>query len=532
MHSGKVFRDPSAPLYQLDMFPPTLRDYIPENEVTRMVDEIIDELDLTVVESQYSGGGAPAYHPRMMIKLFVLACRLGMPSSRRIADACRFDTRFMYLARKNTPDHRTICLFRRRHEKTIKSVFVETVRICVELNLANLEDVSVDGTKLEANASSKSTYNAARCKKDTAALTAYIEKQLEEAERLDAEEDASHGHLNADDLPPSLADRDERKRQIKKAIETARSKQARYDKAQAIMKETGGTTACITDTESRVMKTRSGNKSAYNAHAVVDAKCHVILAANVSQDVNDFQQFGTMLEQVVDNTGRMPDRVAADVGFNSPETFEYIEQKKVDAYIPLRPEQISLRDYEYDAEQDVLRGCSERTQGHLLIYHKNAVRDGNTYRVYRDANVGKHGTERWFKTDVATRFVRLDKMHRKMRTAKGRATYRKRQHTVEPVFGHIKGPFSTRRLLLLGLGGAKIQFLLACCCHNIGKIVSSKSPTRPQRAKKPLKVDKMHQIRSLLGTLTAHRRLVLQSMAATSEQRIFRRQSTEFSKSS
>ncbi len=473
MHKGKVFRDEVVPLDLDDRFPPTLREYIPERDRTRLVDEIIDAMELPDLMNSYLGGGAPAYHPKMLLKLHIMGLMIGMPSARKIAIACRYDTRFMYLARKATPNHRTISTFRRGHKDLGKQVLKETIRISMALGLVDLEEASVDGSKLEADVSGKATYSPTRREKEEAKLEAIAKRLSDEALRIDANEDQDPDPQGDNEMPEELTDPEERKRQIAKAMASVKAQQERNAKAKVILEETGEETVGVTDTDSRVMKTKSGNRSAYNCQAAVDAKCQIIVAACVTQDVNDVKQLGIVLDEVVENTGQMPQKVAVDTGYNSEESFAYAEQKGVDAYIAPRPEQITLMDYEYDAENDLLRGCTEATLGHELRYYREREHRGHTYQIYRDPKVGKRGTERWFRDDVAKRFEQLSTMQRKMRTAKGRAVYRKRQYTIEPVFAFIKGPLGTRRLLLRGMTGATIQFLLACCCHNICKIAAS-----------------------------------------------------------
>src|SRR5258708_167614 len=124
----KVFKDASPD--QLFLLPPAIDEFVPANAPVRILSEIVDQLDTTRLVSRYKGGGAPAYDPRIMLKLLVFAYSQGMHSSRRIAAACGYDLRFMYLAQMQRPDFHTICRFRRENEAAIKSLFAQTVIFC------------------------------------------------------------------------------------------------------------------------------------------------------------------------------------------------------------------------------------------------------------------------------------------------------------------------------------------------------------------------------------------------------------------
>jgi len=124
----KIFKE-----YRQDhnfLLPPSLDEFVPEDHEVRVISDVVDTLDSSLLLGRYEGGGAPAYHPTMMLKVLIYAYSLGIYSSRRIAQELKTDTAFMFLSGLQTPDFRTICLFRAQHATILPNLFVEVVRLC------------------------------------------------------------------------------------------------------------------------------------------------------------------------------------------------------------------------------------------------------------------------------------------------------------------------------------------------------------------------------------------------------------------
>ena len=112
------------------LLPPSLDEFVPEDHEVRIISDVVDTLDASLLLGRYEGGGAPAYHPAMMLKVIIYAYSLGIYSSRRIAQELKTDTAFMFLSGLQAPDFRTICLFRSQHASILPDLFVEVVRLC------------------------------------------------------------------------------------------------------------------------------------------------------------------------------------------------------------------------------------------------------------------------------------------------------------------------------------------------------------------------------------------------------------------
>jgi transposase len=132
------------------LLPLSLEDFIAEDHIGRILNDIIDAIDITTIESKYSEEGCPAYHPRLLIKILLYGYMINIRSSREIFKMTHTDTAFMYLAAMQHPDFRTICRFRSSHLDSIKDVFSQVVTVCKEMDMLGIGKISLDGTKIKA----------------------------------------------------------------------------------------------------------------------------------------------------------------------------------------------------------------------------------------------------------------------------------------------------------------------------------------------------------------------------------------------
>lgn len=445
---------------QLLLLPPDMREWLPEDHLVWMIADVVEELDLRAIEAAYDGsrGGQPAYDPRMMTGLLLYAYCVGMPSSRKIERATYEQVPFGVLSADQHPDHDTIAEFRRRHLAALAGLFVQVLAMCRRAGLVKLGHVALDGTKIKANASRNKAMSYGRMERELARLEQEAADLLGEAEAVDAEEDRRWGKGRpCDELPEQLrrrTDRIAKIRQAKAALEeearerAGRAQEAYEKKKEAWKKRRGGTEPRepsdqvdpkaqrnFTDPDSRIMPLGAGRgfEQCYNAQAAVDAKAQIIVGARVTQSPIDAHQLKPMIETIERNLdGERPRRLSADNGYYSEDHIEYLEGKQIDPYL---------------------------ATGKV----KHGMRPAPAPRgpIPKDATL-------------------TDRMARKLRTARGRATYAKRKHIVEPVFGQIKQARGLRQLNLRGLDKAKGEWALICTTHNLLKL--ARSGFRPTRA--------------------------------------------------
>ena len=458
---SKRFRN--CDLNQRLLLPPSLEEWLPEGHLARFVAEVVETLNLSAIYARYEerdGRGMAAYDPRMMVRVLIYGYSRGVASSRRIERATDEDVAFRYLAADQHPDHDTIAAFRKEHLENLSKLFVEVLQLCQRAGLVKLGQVALDGTKVKANASKHKAMSYERMGEAEKKLEAEVKALLEEAARVDAEEDGKYGKgRRGDELPQELARRETRLgkiREAKEALEREAREQAEPEKArvEARLKERakkeeergrkfGGRPPQVpdpeqakpepkaqrnfTDPDSRIMKDGATKEfvQAYNAQAVVDSQAQVIVAAEVTQEGNDKKQLGPMLEQVKALMGSKPQQAMADAG--------------------------------YFSEASVTDG---RLEGIDLFVAPDKQKHSDEVRVAT-------GPPPLESSSVAER------MRYKLRTAEGRAVYKRRKAIVEPVFGQIKEARGFRRFLLRGLGKVSAEWKLICATHNLLKLYRS-----------------------------------------------------------
>ena len=198
---------------QMLLLAPDVRDWLTEGHFAHHVSDLVDGLDLTAFYAPYEGDGrrnAP-YEPRMMVKVLVYGYATGVFSSRGMARKLEEDVAFRVLGAGNFPSHRTLCEFRRRHLEEFKGLFVEVVCLAREVGLLSFGKLSIDGTKVRANASKRKAMSYGRMGEEERRLEGEIEALLNRARETDAEEDARFGEsLRGDELPEELRRREDR----------------------------------------------------------------------------------------------------------------------------------------------------------------------------------------------------------------------------------------------------------------------------------------------------------------------------------
>lgn len=305
------------------------RDALPENDLVFFLIDLIPQLDLTPFHEYYAHElrGQPPFDVTMMVTLLVYAYAVGVRSSRRIAAACERNLAFRAIVGGDRPDFRTISDFRKIHRQALKPLFLEVLRVAGELGMVKLGNLSTDGTKMGANASRHKAMSYGYMNKEIPRLEAEIEHLLQEAERLDAEQDAAQGSRRGDELPDELARREDRLAKIRaakarleaEARARAEAEQRRRDQEQAQREADGRrrrgkepapidptpadkAQTSFTDPEAKIMKpSNKGFDYSYNPQAVVDGECQIIVAAEVTRAADDKQRAVPMGRAALEN---------------------------------------------------------------------------------------------------------------------------------------------------------------------------------------------------------------------------------------
>ena len=413
------------------LLPPSLQDWLPEDHLARFIADVMNELDLSAIYARYErtdGRGLTAYHPVLMARLLLYGYCIGITSSRKIEQATYDNVAFRYLSADQHPDHDTLAAFRQEHVEALAELFVQALRLCQKAGLVKLGNVSIDGTKMKANASTRRSVRYERISEREQHWRAEVARLLSQAQHTDREEERRlDSDRAANELPDELANAQKRfarlqqakaeleqeaQAQLKATLDNLppgkrgpRSKaeqtsqppkdrrQREKDKKQRLRARKNAAAPSrqynFVDPDSRVMKDSGerGFVQAYNAQIAVDSEAQIIVAAELTQQPIDRQQLLPMVKSLRSTAQGMPTTITADAGYWDT---------------------TSLSD---------------------------PALSGIEMLVAPDAKPQPPGTPL---PPNAPRSLEAFRMRETLATQEGKARYALRQTTVEPVFGQIK----------------------------------------------------------------------------------------------
>ncbi len=435
----------------LYLMPPSVQDWLPENHLARFVVDIVSQLDLWPLVSAYAGRGSDAYPPGTLLALLFYGYATGIFSSRKLEAATYDSVAFRFITANTHPDHDTIATFRKRFLEQLKPLFAQILLIAHTMGVCKLGKVSLDGTKVKANASKHKALSwdhACKLEKQIHAEVEALLRQAEEADEADLPDGMS--------IPDELARREERLDTIAKAkAEIQRRASERYAKeketydqkmAERKVKEQESgkkprgrepklpepgpkktDQVNLTDKDSRIMPTSGGGfEQTYNAQAGVDMDSMFIAENHVTQQPNDKQELKPALQNLAalpEKLG-MVDALAADTGYFSEGNVNSCEQAHIVPYIA--------------AERDK---------------HNQPLKERFSQPQPLPENADPVTT-----------------MRHRLKTLEGKKLYAKRKSTVETVFGIIKAVIGFRQFLLRGLESVSGEWDLVCIAYNLKRL--------------------------------------------------------------
>lgn len=430
------------------LFPPSVQEWLPDDHLARFIVEVIEQLDLSQLERSYAGRGSDAHHPAMLAALLLYGYATGTFSSRALERASYDSIAVRYITANTHPDHDTINSFRQRFIKEIAAIFLQVLCYAQMMGMLKLGTVSLDGTKVHANASRHRAMSYGYAKKLQARLKAEVAALIKRAEAA-----------NARDLPDGLNVPEElaRRKQRLAAIAEAKQKIEARAKAEAEAahaaklaareqrrKKTGkrprgrppqpptGTPADkdqvnFTDQDSRIMPMPGGGfDQSYNTQAAVDTDSLLVVAQAVTQATNDKQQVEPMLKQLQalpPELGKV-ETLLADSGYASEDNVDACANAKIRPLIALSRQR-----------------------------HHPSLRER-----FNDP------------PPLQGKATPLETMRYRLKTRRGRKLYALRKCTVEPVFGLIKRVMKFRQFSLRGITGARGEWSLVCLAWNLKRM--------------------------------------------------------------
>jgi len=443
------------------LLPPSLREWLPQDHLAWFLLDAVDAMDLRAFLAAYrhDGWGRAAHDPAMMVALLLYAYAIGERSSRRIEQRCHEDVAVRVITANHAPDHTTIARFRQRHEVALGELFGEVLTLCAEAGIVQVEVIAIDGTKVHANASQHATRDYAQIAREI----------LEEADRVDAEEDEQFGERRGDELPPELATAQGRRgwlREAKRRLDDQRAEEARpipasrparlkeskrrleqeldvecranaaYEayRARGRMKDgrrfgrppdpyrppaTPEGKINVSDPDSRNVKTSRGWVQGYNAQAVCTER-QIVIAAEVTVDSPDFGHLepmiaATELELAAAGVNAPPEVVLADAGYWHQAQMENITGRGTVVLIP--------------PDAGKRKGARPGWDGGLYAF-----------------------------------------MRRVLASDQGAELYAKRQGMIEPIFAQTKFNRRCDRFQRRGRSAARSEWRLITATHNLLKL--------------------------------------------------------------
>lgn len=485
LDSGKRrYKDYEVDRAQHQIFATNVFDLLPEGHDCYLFADLIAQLDTGEADKHYSSLGQRAYDPRQLIGILIYSYSRGVFSSRAIEQRCREDLGFMYIAGSNCPNFRVLSDFRKAHQMLLHSCFVQTVRLAIELKLASLAHISLDGSKFKANSSKHKAMSYAKLKEREQQLTEQIDELVAQAARQDEQEDQQYQDRTGYEASEDLTFKKNRLAKIQeaKAALEKREQQRHPDKLIEDKKQIS-----FADQEANIMGKGTNVTYAYNAQISVDSDKQIIVAQHISQMANDYAEVVEALNQIELNCAALPEKISMDNGYFSGQNLAALEQRSTQAFVATnridKSSVVSLHegtralvkaDFKYEQEGDYfvcpagqpLQFRSLSSDGRRTYQADASSCDECTLRD-RCCNA-KKGNGRRLLSD--SHEAQRRRMVRHMDKSESKEIYDKRKVIVEPVFGQIKNT-GFREFSLRGAVKVAGEFSLVSLTHNMKKMV-------------------------------------------------------------
>lgn len=423
---------------QLQLLPQDLESKIASDHLAKLINKVVDDMNLSFIEQTYSSDGQHAYDPKMLLKVLTYAYSLGLHGSRRIADRLKEDIVFMWLSGRNTPDFRTISDFRKDKLGDFKKIFEQILNTCFAMGMIRVGKVSIDGTKLLANASKNKTVYRINLKKRRELIHQKVEEIMKEVEKADEEEEKLYGNatphrtgINFDDpkvfkkIEAATNKFNQKMKRLEKKKTILMAKESEINRKERLMRKDRNSFS-PTDKDSTAMMMKEGYIApGYNIQLATEHQ--VILAYQISSNRNDQKLLKPMIKEIKKRTKRKPEVAITDAGYGSKSNYRYLKHERIQSYVPYNT-------YEQDR---ILRNKG------LYQYPKNPDKELEKYKLLQRLRLGSE---------------------------EGKAMMKRRREDVEPVIGNIKRNMGFRRFNLRGKNKCEIELGLISLAHNLKKI--------------------------------------------------------------
>lgn len=451
------------------LLPESLDGYIGEDNPVRFIDLFVDKLDLKECGFESPRGdtrGRPGYAPADLLKLYLYGYSNRTRSSRQLERACHINMEVIWLMRRLKPDHKTIAEFRRKHPAAFKKVFRQFVQLCRKLGLIAGELVAIDGTQLKAVNNPGKNLSRTRLQRQMKEADKQIEAYLKQ---LDDEDAREKGGRKLD------------RAKLRKKLDRVEAELESMKELDAAMEEAEVKQVSHTDPESRSMAKNPRISVGYNAQASADEKHGIVVAEDLSNDVQDYDQLEPMARQSKENLGDPEDLdITADKGYDKASQLKAVEEMGCRCHVPGRRNSVKGgKHYTKDAFRYLKTKDAYRCPaGQLLHRRYRSQAKGRTVYAYTnpEACKGCRLFERCTTKERGRTIIRgedetiVETVRKRMR--KEPEKYKRRGATIEKVFGTIKWAMGGENLLLKGMEKARGEWSLLCACYNLKRLIN------------------------------------------------------------
>lgn len=495
---------------QLHLLPPSLEELIPENHPVRIVNSIIEKINLAPLEKLYKGGGTSSYHPKMLLKVLIYGYLKNIYSSRKLEELLKENIHMMWISGMQIADHHTINRFRsQRLSKVLEEIFTQIVMLLVENGRLNIKEIYLDGTKIEANAN-RYTFvwgkavkkSKERIKDQIKELWSYTQSLAEEEEKSQAEEEFEE--IESEKIAETIKKIDEIlkdkpiSKKLKQKLNYAKKnwpKNLEKYKSQE-EKLTGRNSYSKTDEDATFMRMKEDHmkngqlKAGYNVQ--VSSNNQYIVNYSIHQRPTDTTTLPSHIESYKEKYSISPEVVVADAGYGSEENYQYMEEEKIEAYVkhnyfdkkqrkhrvdknPFGTEKLYYNEKE-DCYYCPMGQKMEKIAVRERTTENNYIRQISCYRAVNCRGCPIRGVCHRSKQEriieVSHNGNQLKSRAEQRLVSDAGLHYRKKRSTeVEPIFGNIKQNKKFKRFLLRGIEKVRAEFGLIAIAHNLGKYV-------------------------------------------------------------
>jgi transposase len=485
------------------LLPPSYEELIPANHPVRVVNEVVERIDTSVLEASYKGGGTSSYHPRMLTKVVLYGYMRNVYSSRKLEQALSENVHFMWLAGGAKPDHNTIADFRSKRLKDhLKKIFNQVVMLLAEEGAVTLKEVVLDGTKIEANAN-RYTFvwgkaikvSRERIERQLKELWSYVERVYQDEEQQPNEPEfaaisAEKVARTINEINEALRDKEiepKVRQKLKYAEKNWPRKLAEYDEKEKILKDRNSYSKTDPDATFMRMKEdhmRNGQlKPGYNVQASTENQ--YIVNYTLGQTTSDTSLLKDHVDEHIESYSCSPENLTADAGYGSEENYEFLEERDITAFVKYnyfdreqkerKPNPFHVDNLHYDERRDTLT-CPIGQPMHYIGEKQRRTKSGylQIHRMYRAVNCeGCPMRGPCFKAEGnrivrrSPKLVRYKQQVRELLTSEEGLEKRKQRWQVEAVFGNIKQNKGFRRFYLRGIEKVNIEIGLLALAHNL-----------------------------------------------------------------